>query len=190
MLRRALLPYYISANFRFVRFLRQHFFCFICRFLSFYLLLRVLPDLRRQDNLSFYFLLAFFRFFFCESVFCVFFSVSFVGLNIVLLHLLHLLMLLLLPVYSPTLLNFPRYDSIRFTFPAARLIYGVGLQRRWLHADLCVCVFNSLLLFLLFYFVLLGTERWAIFAVIWVMSMWLIVNLFHRPCVLCDCLQM
>lgn len=74
MLRRALLPYYISANFRFVRFLRQHFFCFICRFLSFYLLLRVLPDLRRQDNLSFYFLLAFFRFFLQISFLCFFLS--------------------------------------------------------------------------------------------------------------------
>lgn len=187
MLRRALLPYYISANFRFVRFLRQHFFCFICRFLSFYLLLRVLPDLRRQDNLSFYFLLAFFSF--LRIRFLCFFSVSFVGLNIVLLHLLHLLMLLLLPVHSPTLLNFPRYDSIRFTFPAARLIYGVGLQQRWLHADLCVFLIVCYS-FCFFYFILLGTERWAIFAVIWVMSMWLIVNLFHRPCVLCDCLQM
>lgn len=127
------------------------FFCFICRFLSFYLLLRVLPDLRRQDNLSFYFLLAFVSFFFANQFFVFFFSVSFVGLNIVLLHLLHLLMLLL-PVHSPTLLNFPRYDSIRFTFPAARLIYGVGLQRRWLHADLCVflIVCYSFCFFILF----------------------------------------
>lgn len=72
MLRRALLPYYISANFRFVRLLRQHFFCFIFRFLFFYLLLRVLPDLRRQDNLSFYFLLFFANqfFVFFLSQFC------------------------------------------------------------------------------------------------------------------------
>lgn len=126
------LPYYISANFRFVRF---------CG--SFFDLLHdlVLPDLwRRQDNLSFFLL------YFCFILW--FFSVGFGG------WFEHCFVAPAAAVVRSVSHIASRYDSIGFTF-SGRLIYGV-----WNEEDgyMLIWFFNSLLLFSFS----LGTERWAI----------------------------